>query len=41
MDLHILWKMVILTKNQQNKDFFAIIYVLNVKKYIDYFYMPC
>ena len=25
-----MWKMVILTKNQQNKDFFAIIYVLNV-----------
>ena len=41
MSLSILWKMVILTKNQQNKDFFAIIYELNVKKYIDYFYMTC
>ena len=41
MSLNILWKMVILTKNQQNKDFFAIIYELNVKKCIDYFYMPC
>ena len=41
MSLNILWKMVILTKNQQNKDFFAIIYELNVKKCIDYFYMTC
>lgn len=41
MSLNILWKMVILTKNQQNKDFSAIIYELNVKKYIDYFYMTC
>ena len=41
MSLNILWEMVILTKNQQNKDFFAIIYVLNVNKYIDYFYMTC
>ena len=41
MSLNILWKMVILIKNQQNKDFFAIIYVLNVKKYIDSFYRPC
>ena len=41
MSLNILWKKVNLIKIQQNKDFFAIIYVLNVNKYIDYFYMPC
>jgi len=41
MSLNILWKTVNLIKIQQNKDFFAIIYELNVKKYIDYFYMTC